>query len=346
MWVPVVGLPVTFLLLLFPDGHLPSPRWRWFAWILGVSLVVVYLDIVLSPGKFGDEVEAFANFENPLGVECAAPRARGCDRQPGHAPYRGDRFARRPGAAVPPLLRDRAAPASMARDGGDDRGGPLHRRPVYRVRGLLGHERSAGLDDRSPEHRGVLVRPDPHRDRGVGAALPPVRHRCRDQPTRCSWVRSRSSSPSSTSPSSSGSARSWGAGRTRSCRPPRPRSSRSRSSPLGAGAAIRRPARVRRARCAVRGALASSRSGSATCTRTRSCCRGWRARSQEGTGAVRADVWLRIGDELVPEARWPHDAEPLPAMRGGRGRRREVSGVRDAASRSGIRASSSARCRS
>jgi signal transduction histidine kinase len=69
MLVPVVGLPVTFLLLLFPDGHLPSPRWRWFARILAVSLVVVFLDIVLTPGKFGDEVEAFANVRNPLGID-------------------------------------------------------------------------------------------------------------------------------------------------------------------------------------------------------------------------------------------------------------------------------------
>ena len=28
MWVPIVSLPATFLLLLFPDGHLPSPRCR------------------------------------------------------------------------------------------------------------------------------------------------------------------------------------------------------------------------------------------------------------------------------------------------------------------------------
>jgi signal transduction histidine kinase len=73
MWVPVVGLPVTFLLLLFPDGHLPSPRWRWFARILGASLVIMFLTIVLGPGKFGDEAGAFANFRNPLGVESLRP---------------------------------------------------------------------------------------------------------------------------------------------------------------------------------------------------------------------------------------------------------------------------------
>jgi signal transduction histidine kinase len=73
MWVPVVVLPVTFLLLLFPDGHLPSPRWRWFARIVAASLVVVFLTIVLSPGKFGADVVAFANYQNPLGVESLRP---------------------------------------------------------------------------------------------------------------------------------------------------------------------------------------------------------------------------------------------------------------------------------
>ena len=41
-WLPIVVLPVTFLLLLFPDGHLPSPRWRWFAWGLGVALTSLF----------------------------------------------------------------------------------------------------------------------------------------------------------------------------------------------------------------------------------------------------------------------------------------------------------------
>jgi signal transduction histidine kinase len=70
-WVPIVVLPVTFLLLLFPDGHLPSPRWRWFAWALGVGLTVVYLAILLDPGPLVDSIVPTA--PNPLGIRALGP---------------------------------------------------------------------------------------------------------------------------------------------------------------------------------------------------------------------------------------------------------------------------------
>src|SRR5215212_1107032 len=35
LWVPAVGLLGTYLLLLFPDGRLPSRRWRPLAWLSG-----------------------------------------------------------------------------------------------------------------------------------------------------------------------------------------------------------------------------------------------------------------------------------------------------------------------
>ncbi len=70
-WVPIVVLPVTFLLLLFPDGHLPSPRWRWFAWSLGVALVVVYLSILLYPGLLEESIAPTAR--NPLGIDALGP---------------------------------------------------------------------------------------------------------------------------------------------------------------------------------------------------------------------------------------------------------------------------------
>ena len=49
-WVGTVGLAGSFVLLLFPDGHLPSPRWRWFAWVVAGGMVVTSIVILLSPG--------------------------------------------------------------------------------------------------------------------------------------------------------------------------------------------------------------------------------------------------------------------------------------------------------
>ena len=65
-WVPVFAMAVTFLLLLFPDGHLSSPRWRWFAWVTGIDLVVVIsLGILLGPGQ----IEGSPGVENVFGVQ-------------------------------------------------------------------------------------------------------------------------------------------------------------------------------------------------------------------------------------------------------------------------------------
>ena len=70
-WVPIVVLPVTFLLLLFPDGHLPSPRWRWFAWGLGVGLTVVFFAILLDPAPMQESPAP--GVANPIGIEAIRP---------------------------------------------------------------------------------------------------------------------------------------------------------------------------------------------------------------------------------------------------------------------------------
>ncbi|HEY7281125.1 MAG TPA: hypothetical protein VID47_05960 [Actinomycetota bacterium] len=66
LWAPAVILMGTFLLLLFPDGRLPSPRWRPVAWLSVVALAVAVFAIVFAPGTLADE--GFPELANPLGV--------------------------------------------------------------------------------------------------------------------------------------------------------------------------------------------------------------------------------------------------------------------------------------
>jgi signal transduction histidine kinase len=66
LWVPPVGLMGTFTLLLFPDGHLPSPRWRWFAWLCAGVLVVSSLAILLGTETLAEV--GFPTLPNPWHV--------------------------------------------------------------------------------------------------------------------------------------------------------------------------------------------------------------------------------------------------------------------------------------
>ena len=42
-WIPGFLLPLTIGLLLFPDGQLPSPRWRWVGWYQATTLSLAFL---------------------------------------------------------------------------------------------------------------------------------------------------------------------------------------------------------------------------------------------------------------------------------------------------------------
>lgn len=64
VWMLGIGPAATYVLLLFPDGRLPSRRWRPVAWLSGVSLAAITLSIALRPGPFAD-----IGVVNPLGVE-------------------------------------------------------------------------------------------------------------------------------------------------------------------------------------------------------------------------------------------------------------------------------------
>jgi hypothetical protein len=65
MWVPAVGLLGTYLILLFPDGRLPSKRWRPLAWLSGVAIVLVSAGSALSPGP----MDGLPGIPNPFGLE-------------------------------------------------------------------------------------------------------------------------------------------------------------------------------------------------------------------------------------------------------------------------------------
>jgi hypothetical protein len=63
VWMLGVGPAATFVLLLFPDGRLPSRRWRPIAWLAGAALAVITIGIALAPGRIED-----TNVTNPIGV--------------------------------------------------------------------------------------------------------------------------------------------------------------------------------------------------------------------------------------------------------------------------------------
>ena len=50
IWIPNIFLPITFPLLLFPDGKFLSSRWRPIVWAAGFGLFSVILSIAFHPG--------------------------------------------------------------------------------------------------------------------------------------------------------------------------------------------------------------------------------------------------------------------------------------------------------
>jgi hypothetical protein len=65
LWMPTVGLLGIYLLLLFPDGRLPSRRWRPLAWFSGVMIVLLSVTEGLAPGPLENQ----GGVPNPFGLE-------------------------------------------------------------------------------------------------------------------------------------------------------------------------------------------------------------------------------------------------------------------------------------
>jgi hypothetical protein len=64
VWIPSIGC-IVLSLLLFPNGRLPSSRWRWLAWLSVLLTIAGAVWVALSPGLIGN----LGFIRNPLGIE-------------------------------------------------------------------------------------------------------------------------------------------------------------------------------------------------------------------------------------------------------------------------------------
>ncbi len=69
VWFPAIGL-VPLLVLLVPNGSLPSPRWRPLVWVSVAAMAVVIVAGAFSPGPIGGDPLPDAP-QNPLAIEPA-----------------------------------------------------------------------------------------------------------------------------------------------------------------------------------------------------------------------------------------------------------------------------------
>src|SRR5918993_232094 len=73
-WILIFGL-IVFLLLLFPNGRLPSYRWRPLAWLsaavtlMGATLAAISPDVGLDVLGSADNRHIYISLPNPLGIE-------------------------------------------------------------------------------------------------------------------------------------------------------------------------------------------------------------------------------------------------------------------------------------
>ena len=70
LWSVVIGLAAALPLLLFPDGRLPSRRWRPVVWVVPVATVLAALSVMLSPDRI--DVGHHRTIANPTALDGGA----------------------------------------------------------------------------------------------------------------------------------------------------------------------------------------------------------------------------------------------------------------------------------
>ena len=63
-WIPSIGC-IVLSLLLFPNGRLPSSRWKWLGWLTVLLTIAGAVWVALSPGA----IVNLGSIPNPLGIE-------------------------------------------------------------------------------------------------------------------------------------------------------------------------------------------------------------------------------------------------------------------------------------
>jgi hypothetical protein len=63
IWVPVVA-SIGLVLLVYPDGRLPSSRWRFALGLLAIGTGLAFVGLAFSPGPLAN----FASVDNPAGI--------------------------------------------------------------------------------------------------------------------------------------------------------------------------------------------------------------------------------------------------------------------------------------
>jgi hypothetical protein len=69
LFVAPIVIAAAAVPLVFPDGHLPSPRWRWLAWLLVAGTTLAVLTPALTPGP----INGMAEVPNPIGSDVLEP---------------------------------------------------------------------------------------------------------------------------------------------------------------------------------------------------------------------------------------------------------------------------------
>jgi hypothetical protein len=72
-WIPGFMPLLTLLLLLFPDGRAPSPRWRPVGWLAVAAMALLVVGYAFAPGPLED----YPRVDNPIAIGGAAGDALG-----------------------------------------------------------------------------------------------------------------------------------------------------------------------------------------------------------------------------------------------------------------------------